>query len=182
MMAMQYTITLPHGHAPEAIAQRVEQRHPLFVGRAGLQHKSYLYNHTESIYAPFYVWQNDDELTNFLLDDLFSGVVASFNRPRIRSWQVLHTYDAGEPSTARYARLERDTIAAEADVRKLVEKEWAEQTALRVHDELRFHIIGLDPDRWEIIRYSEWTDKSRAAKPEADCILEYDILDLWRKI
>ncbi|MBI1274977.1 DUF4865 family protein [bacterium] len=182
MMAMQYTISLPRGHAPEAIQERVEKRHPLFVGREGLKHKSYLYNAKEAVYAPFYVWENDDELTNFLLDDLFHGVVTSFSRPRIRSWQVLHTYDANRPDKARYARLESDTIPAEADVRKLVEKEWANQTALRVHEELGFHIIGLDPDRWEIIRYSEWTDKSAAPKPEADCILEYDILDLWRKI
>jgi hypothetical protein len=176
MLAMQYSISLPATVDRAQILGRVEQRKDLFADCQGMRHKSYLYSEEDRVYAPFYIWQQCADAQRFLLDDLFRGVVTSFSRPRIRHWYVLHEYHAPGRPTPQCAMREADSISPEEALHPLVEREWAAQTALRVEEALCYHVIALDPDRWEIIRYSEWQGKRPALQPDADCVSHYEVL------
>lgn len=176
MLAMQYTIQLPADYDMNAIETRVEQRKPLFDKVPGLEHKSYLANFDEKTYAPFYLWKDITRLRDFLLDDLFRGVTASFSRPRVRTWTVLDQQRGPFAGTPGHAVREADPIPADEPLEALFEREKAAQEALLKHPGLYFTVLGLDADRWEILRYHVWQDEATAAAPHGDVVHTYRVL------
>lgn len=176
MLAMQYTIQLPEDFDMEAIRARVKERIPLFNQLPGLVHKAYLASFEDKIYAPLYLWNDITELRNFLLDDLFHGVTTSFRRPRVRSWSVLNMQRGSSVETPTYAVRESDPIPAEANLTEWVESERKKQAELANKEGLYSHVLGLDPDRWEILRYSLWASEKHAITPESDCFQTYTVL------
>jgi hypothetical protein len=177
MLAMQYSIPLPAGYDPAWIKDRVEARRGLFDVHAGLVHKSFLYNEKEQLYAPFYLWKDVGEARDFLLDDLFKGVVETFNRHRVRSWYVVSKACRGMDSAkATYARREIDLIPAEETLAHYLQTEKQAQEALMQNPALCMHVVAIDADRWEVMRFSLWLDKASSDKPAGDCIQDYDVL------
>ncbi|MDX2072842.1 MAG: DUF4865 family protein [Alphaproteobacteria bacterium] len=176
LLAMQYTIPLPPGYDEAKIHERVALRSRLFDGHAGLVHKSFLYNDKEKLYAPFYLWKDVVEARDFLMDDLFKGVIEAFSRHRVRSWFVLQMGHGNRTLTPTYARRETDIIAPEERLDHYVAKEKTAQEALLSNPNLYMHTIAIDADRWEIIRFSLWKDKESATKPESDAHLEFSVL------
>lgn len=180
MIAMQYTIWLAGDYDLDLLRDRVARRKPLFDNVEGLLHKAYLFNPDQAIYAPFYVWQSDDAARAFLTSDLFGDLVETFGRPRVRCWGVVAysgNPQAGEPSLAIK---ETDTIAAEVSLPELCRREVAlHQEALNDAGAC-FHLTGLDPDRWELMRYSVWCDESQVQKCDSDTVETYDILQLCK--
>lgn len=178
MLAMQYTIELPQNFPASRIHARVSERSRLFDSLPGLVHKSFLFNEEDNIYAPFYIWENDNVAKEFLLDDLFKGVISSFSRPRVRSWNVISaSYSSSKDFAPTFAIREADIIPVEESLQKIAAAEKAKQEAmLAKNNGLYFHAVALDAERWEIIRFSLWRDKSAATKPDADCVQSYDVL------
>lgn len=176
MLAMQYTIQLPEDYAMESIEARVQQRKGLFDHVPGLVHKSYLANDEDKIYAPFYVWSDIAGLRDFLLDDLFHGVTKSFRRPRVRSWAVVDQVNGKFTGNPLYAIRESDPVPAEAELETWIKKERARQAKLEAQDGLFLSVLGLDPDRWEVLRYSLWRDQKSAPDVESDCAQTYRVL------
>jgi hypothetical protein len=176
MLAMQYSIALPPDYDAVAIRERVAARRGLFDAHAGLVHKSFLYNDQVKLYAPFYVWQDAQAARNFLLDDLFHGVVETFNRHRVRSWYTVHMGYGNKAVHAQYARREVDIIAPEDKLQKYLLEEKAHQEELLKHPNCYMHLIAFDADRWEIVRFSLWKDKPSAATPAGDAFQEYAVL------
>lgn len=180
MIAMQYTIRLAGDYDLDLLRDRVARRKPLFDNVEGLLHKAYLFNADQAIYAPFYVWQSDDAARAFLTSDLFGDLVETFGRPRVRCWGVV-AYSgnpkAGEP---RVAIKETDTIAAEDSLPELCRREVALHQEALVDGGACFHLTGLDPDRWELMRYSVWCDASHVQKCDSDTVETFDILQLCK--
>jgi hypothetical protein len=176
MLAMQYTIQLPVDYDMKAIEERVEQRKPLFDSLPGLVHKSYLANSEDKIYAPFYIWDDITQMSNFLLDNLFRGVTSSFCRPRVRTWAVLSQQKGKFEGRPGFAVREADPICPHEALEELVEREKKQQEKLLANPNLHFTILGLDPDRWEVLRYHLWKDESSAAPLNGDMIQTYQVL------
>jgi hypothetical protein len=176
MLAMQYTIPLPMGYDESKIHERVDIRSRLFDGHAGLVHKSYLYNPAEKVYAPFYIWKDVVEARDFLMDDLFKGVIESFSRHRVRSWFVLQMAYGNRAITPAYALREIDVIAPEERLDRFVEHEKKEQEAILSNPDLYLHLVAMDADRWEILRVTLWKNKESAAKPHSDSWTDFDVL------
>jgi hypothetical protein len=176
MLAMQYSIELPVGYDTDLIRRRVESRSRLFEGLPGLEHKSYLFSDADKIYAPFYIWSDVAEARKFLFDDLFRGVIESFRRPRVRTWMVLDSIYGNKNFEPSFAIRETDRIAPEDDLESRFRQEKQAQEELARHESLHFHVVGLDAERWELVRYSLWRDKETAVTPEADCIQTYEVL------
>lgn len=176
MLAMQYSIHLPQDFDAAAIHARVAQRAVLFDTLPGMVHKSFLFNEEEHLYAPFYIWQDSERARQFLIDDLFKGVVESFSRPRVRSWLMMtHAY-GNMSQTPTYCLREADSIPVHDNLQALVEQEIEEQKALQANAALYMHAVAIDPDRWELIRYSLWKDRESAVRPTADVFQEYSVL------
>lgn len=176
MLAMQYSIQLPGNYDEGLIRQRVGARKGLFDDHNGLVHKSFIYNEKENIYAPFYVWRDVEEAQKFLLDDLFKGVIDTFSRHRVRSWFVIHLNYGNRELTPGYALREVDIIAPEEKLDLYLKKEKIEQDELLNNKNLYMHVVALDADRWEILRFSLWKDKETAIKPASDSHLGYEVL------
>lgn len=177
MLAMQYSIQLPVGQDTTFVRERVKERTKLFHGLAGMKHKSYLLSEEDCLYAPFYIWSDVAEARKFLFDDLFRGVVKTFRRPRVRTWMVLDAMYGGFKDQPKFAMREADMIPPEENLEALFKQEKAAQEALKGDKNLHFHAIALDAERWELLRYSLWSDQASAPKPESDCVQTYEVLN-----
>ena len=175
MLAMQYTIPLPPGFDEAQARQRVQARAPLFDAHPGLRHKAFLYNAEERLYAPFYIWHDVSAARDFLLDELFHGVVRDFSRHRVRSWYGVHLLEASTQPPG-FALREADVIAPEEKLENFLAREREAQQALRHAPGLCLHLVGFDPDRWEILRYSLWASKAQCVASGSDSAIGYDVL------
>lgn len=176
MLAMQYSIHLPENYDGEKIRQRVAERSKLFDGHGGLMHKSFLYNEQDKLYAPFYVWKDLEQAQQFLLDDLFHGVVKTFSRCRVRSWFIVHMAHGDCDGTPSFARREVDIIPPEQRLDMFLQHEKTLQVEFLKNPALYLHIVAFDADRWEIVHFSLWKDKAQAAKPHNDSYIDYEVL------
>lgn len=176
MLAMQYSIALPPEFTLDKVRERVSRRRGLFDNHEGLVHKSFLYNAGEQVYAPFYLWKDVTAARDFLLDELFKGVVETFSRHRVRSWLTVHVAHGNRSITPAYARREIDVIAPEEKLDLFLAQEKAAQDALLKNDALCMHVVAIDADRWEILRFSLWKDAASAEKPGCDAVVGYDVL------
>jgi len=176
MLAMQYSIPLPANYDAARIRERVTSRRALFDDHAGLLHKSFIYSEADHVYAPFYVWKDVSEARNFLLDDLFAGVVDAFSRHRVRSWLVLSMGYGNRDITPAYALREVDAMTAEEKLPHFAQAERVRQKALLANPNLYMHLVALDADRWQVMRYSLWKDAASAGKHSGDCLQSYDVL------
>jgi len=180
MIAMQYMIRLAGDYDLDLLRERVARRKPLFDNVEGLVHKAYLFNAEQAIYAPFYVWQSDDAARGYLTSDLFGDLVETFGRPRVRCWGVLAcdgNPKAGEP---QLAIKETDTIAAEDSLSELCRVEVARNREAMNDAGACFHLTGIDPDRWELMRYSIWCDASHVQNCDSDAVESFDILQVCK--
>lgn len=176
MLAMQYSIPLPANYDAARIRERVNSRRILFDDHVGLLHKSFIYNEADHIYAPFYVWKDVSEARNFLLDDLFAGVVDAFSRHRVRSWLVLSMCYGNRDVAPAYALREIDSMAPEESLPHFAAVEKERQKTLLADPALYMHLVALDADRWEVMRYSLWKDEASAGKHNGDCLQPYGVL------
>lgn len=176
MLAMQYIIPLPVGYDAQKIRERVDVRSRLFDGHDGLVHKSFLYNDDEKLYAPFYIWKNVVEARDFLMDDLFKGVIESFTRHRVRSWFVVQMAYGNRAIAPTYAVREMDAIPPEERIDQYITGEKKRQEALLANPNLYAHVIAMDADRWEILHFSLWKDRQSAEKPHSDSHMSFDVL------
>lgn len=179
MIAMQYSISLSDDFGTQKIRARVQARYGLFDKMPGLAHKSYLFNATDRLYAPFYIWRSHDAAREFLLSDIFQDVSDTFRRPRVRMWNVF-SYDVFDPSmTPTFAVREVDPVSAEQRLAVLAEAEKRAHETLRGKAGLHSHAVALDADRWELVRYSLWRDEDAARDNlTADAVQTYDVLHL----
>jgi len=176
MLAMQYSIQLPDNYDGALIRTRVNARKKLFDDHDGLVHKSFLYNDADKVYAPFYVWKDVTEAKEFLLDDLFKGVIETFTRHRVRSWFVVHMAYGNRTLTPGFAQREVDIIPPEEKLDYYLKREKTQQDELLKNPNLYMHLVALDADRWEILHFSLWKDKANAVRPSSDSHLEYEVL------
>lgn len=176
MLAMQYSIQLPPNYGPDQVRARVGQRRGLFDSHSGLVHKSFLFNEADHLYAPFYIWKDISQARDFLLDDLFHGVIEAFARQRVRSWFVLSMRFGDRSIRPQFAQRETDPIAPEARLDQLVAQERRAQAELEAMRGLYLHVLALDADRWELMRFSLWGQAADCPKPHSDCHQQYEVL------
>jgi hypothetical protein len=182
MLAMQYSIQLPKEYEDSKIYDRVSARSSLFDDLSGLHHKAFLYSPEDKLYAPFYVWKDIAEARSFLLDALFKGVMATFKRPRVRSWVVTSQGYGNRALKPAHAIREVDIVPQDQDMEALVASESQLQQELLADKNLYFHLTAFDPDRWELVRYSLWKDAASVPKMGGDCIQSYQVLHVSEPI
>jgi hypothetical protein len=176
MLAMQYSIPLPLNYDAALIRDRVSRRRAVFDDHAGLVHKSFIYSEEDHLYAPFYLWKDVTEAKNFLLDDLFRGVVETFSRHRVRSWLVLSHAHGNRALKPAYARREIDPIPQDLPLAAFAAQECEKQATLLADPNLYMHLVALDADRWEVMHYSLWASPAAAPKAASDCVQDYGVL------
>jgi hypothetical protein len=178
MHAMQYAVTLPADYDMEIIRERVRARGHLLDAFPGLGFKAYLIRERGvdgspvNQYAPFYLWRTGEGMNEFLWGPGFRGLSADFGRPPVRHW-LAAGFRPGPAAdlTPRQAAIDTTHLEEADDPAEAVAKALAE---LGDAPGLHSAVVAIDPDRWELLRFSLWHD------PAPDAERTFQVLHLSR--
>jgi uncharacterized protein DUF4865 len=177
MLAMQYSARLPEQFSSQSVRERVSARSPLFNALPGLSHKFYLYDDEEHYYAPLYIWHDHHAAQQFLMEDLFSGFVDTFGRPRVRTWNILN-FDYGERGVSpTYVCYSVDKVNVSSDLQDFVKTESVRHQQTIAVPNLFANLVLLDADRWELSRFSFWSSKADSVSYESDCSYDFEVIN-----
>src|SRR6185437_9612548 len=107
---------LPAAYDMDVIDRRIAERGHLLDGFPGLRFKAYLsarkgkLDSRENLYAPFYLWAQEEGLTEFVCGPGFAGLSGDFGRPSIRTWVVWSGETHHDLREARFALRENEPI------------------------------------------------------------------------
>lgn len=165
MFAMQYGFDFPANFDMGTILARAATIGPRFDELPGLYHKAFLVGKNSpgaaNRYTPFYLWREVDGLMAFLRSDAFRALSAHYGRPAVQRWNEVAFIEGpavnGEPEVAVQ---EFVGLAPDVDLEKLCEQELATLGALAREPGLQTAYVGLDPEKWQLMRLSLWTDRA----------------------
>ncbi|WP_345711489.1 DUF4865 family protein [Kineococcus glutinatus] len=173
---MQYEIGLPADYDMDVISRRVADRGHATDDFPHLGLKAYAvrrvgrHGSAVNAYAPFYLWRDPAGLNAFLYGP-FRAIVTDFGRPAVRNWVGVGFHRSpevvGTPVFAtREVRQVPDGTAPAGVV---------EEAAAPVHAGPGVHCeaVAVDPSRWELARYTLWTEVPEVLDPAWTC---YDLL------
>ncbi|MGW7531525.1 DUF4865 family protein [Amycolatopsis sp. NPDC054798] len=165
MYAMQYEIDLPAGYD---IEHRVATRGHRTDAFPGLGLKAYLVRANQ--YAPFYLWTDTAGMSQFLWGGGgFDGIVQDFGRPPVHHWTGARCLAGPARETAPEFATKR--VLPEAADR--IGLELAELARLSENPAVHTTALAIDPQRWEIVRFTLWT-----TTPDEDTDVQYRVLHL----
>lgn len=176
MLAMRYAVRLAPGRDANWIESRVATRKPSFDTLPGLHHRACLYDPSDNIYAAFFIWADLRAMRQYLATDLFQEVVATFGRPRVRCWSLLHFSHGAKDCKPTVAMWEQDKVESAEPLSAILEREAAAHNLLIERQNLFARAVILDPDRWEISRVSLWEGACPERASKADCTQDFKVL------
>ncbi len=163
MIAMQYSFPLPAGYDMTIIDRRIAEKGHLLDNFTNLKFKAYVTARSgddtqsrENLYAPFYLWNHEDGLNDFLCGEGFAGLTRSFGRPVVKTWFVWQAYLSSAVAQATFATCEIRITAAHSSLGEFREFESEEV----LHDvEKRgalASISAFEPTSWTRLRFQLW--------------------------
>jgi hypothetical protein len=163
MLAMQYSFALPADYDMGIIHRRIRDKGPMLDSFPHLRFKAYLsaeknsgdVNSAENLYAPFYLWDEPQGLTNFLTGPGFAAVSRDFGWPKVATWVVWHARLAQDLSAARFASREIETIAPHSD---LAAKREAAIAQASPESDAPADVVGFNPTEWTLLRFRLWRE------------------------
>ena len=176
MLAMQLNLPFVLGRDDASASATVHDCARRVSPRRDLVHACCLVDEGERCCAPLYIWRSTRAMCNFLMGDPFGEIVEIYGRPRVRTWNVLELDTGDSTITPRFAVREVDSVDAEASLWTMARRETERHREILDRPGLAAHAAVLDPDRWEIARFSLWRDRECAGAPNADCVQTYRVV------
>jgi hypothetical protein len=170
MIAMQYSFTLPGDYDMSIVDRRISEKGHLIDEFPHLKFKAYLSSRksgatpaSENLYAPFYVWDHNDGVNDFLCGLGFVGLTQSFGWPSVKVWSVWNCAISPEAKLAVFAT--RDVVATPpyADLAALRRDEVADAERDVVERGALASISAFEPTTWSRVRFRLW--RERVAPP-----------------
>ena len=173
MRSLHYPITLPDEFDMRAIERRVRDRVAAFEGLEGLALKAFLVTSIaqgadKNLYAPFYVWDHEAPMAEFLSGPLFHAVIQSFGRPRVFDRPVLQFNIASRDFDPRVATIEEVALDAKQPI---IDAYWAESAVQRRtlnRPGLFAAASVLDAANWTVSRIGLWRSSADASHVSAN--------------
>lgn len=168
MLAMQYSFILPADYDMSIIDRRVREKGAVLDHHKPLRFKAYLSARKgdtktgshENLYAPFYLWHDNNGMSDFLAGPGFQGLVGAFGWPSVRIWPgVITLKQAMSLENASFASRETLSIQAFSNLEQLheLEHDLAEQA---VHqDGAKLALTAFEPTSWSLVRFRLWPDR-----------------------
>ena len=168
MFAMQYGFDFPATFDMGTILARAADIGPRFNDLPGLYQKAFLVGQntagSASRYTPFYLWRDVDGMTAFLQSDAFRAVSAHYGRPAVQRWnQVGFVEGPAVDGHPRFAVQELVGLAPDVDLAQVRAQEAASLDGLAGEPGLQTAFVGLDPEKWQLVRVSLWTERPARA-------------------
>jgi hypothetical protein len=160
MIALQYSFVLPANYDMEIIHKRVAENGHRFDNLPGLRFKTFLAaskggHNKENLYAPFYVWNDNEGMNDFICGDKFVGLVESFGWPPISTWSVFDCYASPSIRSAKYAVREVSQILPFASLAD-VQRGEKSQVAAAAREGSVASVSAFEPRTWTLVRFSLW--------------------------
>ncbi len=165
MIAMQYSFTLPADYDMTIVERRVQEKGSALDDHEPLVFKAYLIARKgdpttqshENLYAPFYLWRDNEGMGDFLCGQGFQGLVNSFGWPAVRTWPLVVAAELGSDITqAAFATREIHPMASfspldtlRADESRLVRDAVHRSDALGA-------VTAFEPTTWIMVRLRLW--------------------------
>lgn len=162
MLAMQYRFVLPADYDMAIIRQRIRERGYLLDGFPHLEWKAYLWSEKDSqrpgainAYAPFYLWQDNEGINQFLSSSGFRALCEDFGRPRIDIWSVWDCIGGDAMSSATICYRHAQAIPQGQSLDALRQQE--QELAIRLQQQGALSVVSAyDPQQWQMLRISTW--------------------------
>lgn len=161
MIAMQYNISLPADYDMAIVDRRIRDKGPLLDNFPGLKFKAYLSarkgdavtGSRENLYSPFYVWQQEEGLSEFIYGPGFAALTGSFGRPQVNTWVVWGADTAPNVRSAKFAAREVVPIEPHASLADLrIEESEAAAQAISNGGALA-SVVAFEPTHWTLVRF-----------------------------
>lgn len=183
MLAMQYSISLPADYEMSSIRDRVARLGPAYDTLKNLGFKAFLITekgkngNREKSSAPFYVWQAQQGMLDFLCGDKFKGLTESFGWPVVKVWTVIEVGAGKSAQRPAYATRELVHLAPNCDLYAPRSAELAAQQETLQLPHVNARVVALDPTTWTLVRFTLWDIPVDLAHPSS-IVLSYQVLHL----
>lgn len=181
MIAMQYSFTLPANYDMDIIRERIVTNGPLTDGLPGLVQKGFLMNEkgkglanfvaSNNEYAPFYVWQTEEAMRDFLLSSRFEKLSQDFGRPVVQTWPIVE-FDTSSTRLLEYplvATKETVALSDSIELSQQIERERLLHRQIVNENAVYSRAVAIDIQNWQVVRFSIWPssreDNSTAKTP-----------------
>lgn len=162
MLAMQYQFTLPTDYDMNRIVQRINSKGPLLDDFPGLLFKAYLYHRADdsslpgkhNLYAPFYLWENNEAMNRFLHGPGFLALQETFGRPTIRWWSVWQAILPEKSKHQHYASQQIHAVAP--DNLPHAQLQSVQQQTRLIEQGASAVVSGYDPVHWTQVCFALW--------------------------
>lgn len=182
MIANHYVFTLPADYDMNIIRKRVADKGAAFDSLDELILKAFLISEKgvngngENAYAPFYVWQTEKGLLDFLCSDKFKTVTQAFGWASVKTWMVLDYSFGNRALEPKYATQKIVQISSHTNMQRLLMEEMEfHQKALQLPG-VHSRVISLNPTVWEIMRFTLWNAPPEVR--ESEKMNRYEILHI----
>lgn len=161
MIAMQYNFPLPADYDMAIIDRRIRDKGPLLDNLPGLKFKAYLTARKgdpvtaslENLYAPFYVWHEEEGLSDFICGPGFVALTESFGRPQVNSWVAWHVETSADIRSAPFATREVVAIGTHAPLAELRREESDAAAAAISRGYALASVVAFEPTHWTLVRF-----------------------------
>lgn len=171
MIAMQYSFALPADYDMAIVDRRIAEKGHLLDNFPKLRFKAYLTARAgsedtpgrENLYAPFYLWDHDEGLSDFLCGEVFTGVSRAFGWPNVKTWVVWQARLSDGIGKATFATRETTAIPPFAALGAIREREMAQTLEDVETGGMLASVTGFEPTAWTVVRFRLW-DKPPVAR------------------
>ncbi|OWT80186.1 MULTISPECIES: DUF4865 family protein [unclassified Achromobacter] len=183
MLIAHYTHRLPADYDLGIIRRRAAERGTLWDATPRLYFKGFLLREAGQLgaishsYSSLYLWQDDQGLRDFLLENRYKTVTDSFGRANIDTRIVLDAR-RGTGQQARYVQKEEVDIPLDQDLGAAYALEVARNRAVAAENGVIAATVGVDTAAWRITRVVVREANERAAKDA----VTYEVLHLARPL
>ncbi|MBB4566453.1 DUF4865 family protein [Rhizobium leucaenae] len=161
MIAMQYSFTLPADYDMAIIDRRIRGKGPMLDNFPGLKFKAYLSarkgdartGSRENLYSPFYVWEKDEGLSNFICGPGFAGVTQSFGWQQVKTWVVWRADISPDIQNARFAIREIFQTGPYVPLAEIRQRESDEAAGEVASGEALASVVAFEPTSWTRVRF-----------------------------
>lgn len=165
MLAMQYGFTLPADYDMDVIDRRIAARGHLLDGFPGLAFKAYLSARRgdpalpseENLYAPFYLWHDNEGMNAFLAGAGFAALTQDFGWPQVRVWSVWQARTRPGLATAVCATRDVVRLPDHAVLGEHLSGEAATADAEFADGALAV-VDAFEPTGWTMVRFCLWPE------------------------
>ena len=161
MIAMQYNFPLPADYDMAIIDRRIREKGPQLDNLPGLKFKAYLtarkddaiIGSRQNLYSPFYVWHEEEGLSDFVCGPGFLALTENFGRPQVNTWIAWYAETSADIRRAKFAIREVVAIDAKKSLGELRANETQAAAQAQSNGEALASVAAFEPTHWTLVRF-----------------------------